>query len=99
MRFDTREDVALIDVWAAHFLHPLSGNFNRYIKYEKAAENMHFYMGHYGKTDGIANIDAALYRFAQQCEYIADFNPIDKGGRKPCTHWNRGPIESKNEEW
>ena len=99
MCFNTREDVALIDVWAAHFLHPLSGNFNRYIKYEKAAENMHFYMGHYGKTDGIANIDAALYRFAQQCEYIADFNPTDKGGMGSSTHRNCGPIERKNGEW
>ena len=36
MCFNTREEVALTDVWAAHFLHTLSGNFNRYIKYEKA---------------------------------------------------------------
>ena len=99
MCFNTREEVALTDVWAAHFLHPLSVNFNRYIKYEKAVEYMHRYMGSYGSMEAVWNINAALYRFAQQCEYIDDFNPIDKGGRKPCTHWNRGRIERKNKGW
>ena len=99
MCFNTREEVALTDVWAAHFLHPLSGNFNRYIKYEKAVEDMHRYLGSYGSMEAVWNINVALYRFAQQCEYIDDFNPIEKGGRKPCTHWNRGRIERKNKGW
>ena len=99
MRFNTREEVALAHVWAAHFLHPLSGNFNRYIRYEKVVEDVHRYMGRYGSMESMLNIDAALYRFTQQCEYIVDFNPKDKGGQRPCTNWNRGPIERKNGGW
>lgn len=97
MRFNTREEVALASVWAAHFLHPHSGNFNRYIKYEKVIENMHRYMGSYDTCmDATIHIDAALHRFAQQCEYIADFNPMDKGGGKPCNLWGRHYIKGED---
>ena len=92
MCFNTREEVALASVWAAHFLHPLSGNFNRYIKVEKVRENIKRYMGDYGYILNYDAIHTTLHRFAQQCEYLTAFNPADRRCTEPYERGAYGRI-------